>query len=376
MWSECLEKSLEDLRKQSRLRVLGVGEGLSFCHNDYLGLSNNPFLREAGQRALRESPAGSRGSRLLGGHREETAETEAQIADFFGAPAALLFPSGYQANIGIFQAMGKLADCVISDEKNHASMIDGMRLGVREKIVLPHQTWASWEPTPSKRYLLAAESIYSMDGDFMDADGLRAAWKKSGAFLILDEAHAAGVFEEDGRGLSAAWRDWDRMAVVVTFGKAFGVGGGAVLCSPLVREWILNTARTFIYSTALPPVVPALIQASIQLLREKGRGLRAQLWDRARRTRQFWRENDLPIGPSVGGLAECSPVIPLFIAGNDRALRFSEIMRNSGLDLKAIRYPTVPQGAERIRVSLNLVASEEQTDWMIREVVTQWKAFL
>lgn len=376
MWLERIEKELEFLKSDARLREIRVEEGISFSHNDYLGLANHPAIREAGQRALGHLPSGSRGSRLLGGHYGETARVEKAIAKFFRAPAALLFPTGYQANIGIFQAMAPLADAVASDANNHASMIDGMRLTSLAREIVPHQAWSEWRPVPGKRYLLAAESLYSMDGDFVDDKSLQNAWESSQGFLVLDEAHAAGVFGPSGRGISEPWRDWDRMAVTVTFGKAFGVSGGAVLCSQAVRDWLVNSSRTFIYTTALPPVVPAMIEASLEVMLQEGLARRQSLWRRACAVRAAWREEGLPVGVSTGDWGPSSPIIPLFIPGNDRALRFSQFMRNSGWDLRAIRYPTVPQGLERIRVSLNLLATQEQTDLMTREVVKRWKAFL
>jgi 8-amino-7-oxononanoate synthase len=376
MWLERIETELKFLRAESRSREVRVDEGVSFSHNDYLGLAGHPEIRAAGRRALQTLPAGGRGSRLLGGHSEMFGEAERKIADFFSSPAALLFPTGYQANLGLLQAMAPFADLVVSDANNHASIIDGIRLSRLERQVIPHQGWAEWEPQVGKRTLLVAESLYSMDGDFVDDAGLRLAWDRSQGFLILDEAHAAGVFGLTGRGLSEPWRDWSRMAVVVTFGKAFGVAGGAVLCSKEVRDWLVNSARTFIYTTAMPPVVPALLSASVDVMREEGTALRQRLWRRAQKVRQALAGAGLPIRDAGGDWGPSSPIIPLFVPGNDRALRFSQIMRDSGWDLRAIRYPTVPQGLERIRISLNLTVTEEQTELMTREVVKQWTDFL
>ncbi len=378
MWQTEIQKALQAVRAQGRGRTLRVDGGVSFSHNDYLGFSSHPALRECGRRAL-DLGAGSRGSRLLGGHSLETEEVEEKIARFFGAPAALLFSTGYQANLGLLQALAPMAETVASDANNHASLIDGMRLSRLPREVLPHQTWHEWEPTSQKKYLLVAESLYSMDGNFVDEAGLRAAWDRSQGFLVLDEAHAAGVFGLSGRGISEPWRDWKRMAVVVTFGKAFGVSGGAVLGSEVLKEWLINTARTFIYSTALPPVVPALIASSIDLMNEEGEVRRKELWRRAQDVRQYFQSEGLPVGPDSGGRGgdwgPSSPILPLLVPGNDRALRFAESMRDSGWDMRAIRYPTVPQGLERIRISLSLAATGEQTEKMAREVVKQWKAF-
>lgn len=374
MWQDEIEKRIRELKAEGRGRELRIDGGVSFSHNDYLGFSSHPTLREAGRRAM-EKGSGSRGSRLLGGHSHEIEAVEEKIAKFFGAPSALLFSTGYQANLGLLQALAPLAEAVASDANNHASLIDGMRLSRLEREVLPHQSWGEWEPAPARKYLLVAESLYSMDGDFVDEAGLREAWQRSEGFLVLDEAHAAGVFGLSGRGISEPWRDWRRMAMVVTFGKAFGVSGGAVLGSKALKEWLINSARTFIYTTALPPVVPALISASVELMYEEGEARRKELWRRAQDVRSFLVTEGLPVGPSFGDWGPSSPILPLLVPGNDRALRFAESMRDSGWDMRAIRYPTVPQGLERIRISLNLAATGEQTEKMAREVVKQWKTF-
>jgi 7-keto-8-aminopelargonate synthetase-like enzyme len=375
MWKEAIEKELQSLAFEGRLRELALDRGVGFSHNDYLGLGRHPALREAGRRALQTLPAGGRSSRLLGGHSEIVAEAETRIAGFFKSPCALLYSSGYLANLGLLQALAPFADRVASDANNHASLIDGIRLSRLEREIVPHQAWDEWQPRLGKRTLIVAESLYSMDGDFVDETALRHAWEASGAFLVLDEAHAAGVFGHTGRGLSEPWRDWSRMAVVVTFGKAFGVGGGAVLCSKAVRDWMINASRSFIYTTAMPPVVPAMLCAAVDVMETEGGALRQQLWRRAQKVRGILREHGLPIGETRGDWGASSPILPLFVPGNDRALRFSECMRDSGWDLRAIRYPTVPQGLERIRISLNLAVTEDQTESMAQEVVKQWKAF-
>ena len=375
MWNAWMQEGLVALREESRLRQVRPDEGIAFSHNDYLGLSGHSVIREAGQRALSQVSAGGRGSRLLGGHSEVVNEAEMRIARFFHSPTALLFSTGYQANLGVIQSLASLADSVVSDANNHASIIDAIRLSRLEKCVVNHQAWEEWHPKEGQRPVLVAESLYSMDGDFIDERAIRSAWDRSQGFLVLDEAHAVGVFGPTGRGLSEPWRDWARMAVVVTFGKAFGVGGGAVLCSKTFRDWLVNHARTFIYTTALPPVVPAMLSAAMKVMEEEGEARRKQLWKRAQKVRAILKEGGVPAGDGGGDWGPSSPIIPVFVPGNDRALRFSQGMRDSGWDLRAIRYPTVPQGLERIRISLNLLATEEQTETMAREVVKQWKAF-
>ncbi|MBY0371983.1 aminotransferase class I/II-fold pyridoxal phosphate-dependent enzyme, partial [bacterium] len=246
MWEERLDASLESLRAAGQWRKVSLPEGVCFSNNDYLGLASHPAIAEAGRRVLENGECGARGSRLLGGHTVLVEETEHALADYFGAPQAVFFSSGYLANLGAACALARLAEAVASDAENHASLIDGIRLSARSREVVPHQEWAAWQPGAAGPWLLVAESLYSMGGDTVDEVALRGAWDRSQGFLLLDEAHAAGVLGPGGRGVSAPWRDWTRMAVVVTFGKAFGGSGGAVLCSAKVRDWLVNTARPFI----------------------------------------------------------------------------------------------------------------------------------
>jgi 8-amino-7-oxononanoate synthase len=383
-WKTLLESRIRDWRELGQYRELAAEENnaavRSFSHNDYLGLSNHPQIIEAASKQLSHVPSGARGSRLLGGNEPCFAAVEAKIADFFHAPAALFFSSGYLANQAIVTALGGIADEILSDEKCHASLIDGVRLCKTPRKVVPHQGWAEQLELATKagfseRPLLVAESLYSMDGDAVDEEALRAFWQKSGGFLILDEAHAAGVFDDSGLGISTAWRDFSKMAVTVTFGKAFGVAGAAILCSSAVKEVLVNSARSFIYTTAPSPWVAALVSAALDVMHKEGEGRRRELRARAREMRGFFDENGLEIPRFTSTWDAESPIIPVVLGGNDRALRFAQVMRRFGWSLKAIRYPTVSKGAERIRISLNLDASQSETREFAKEVVRQWKAF-
>lgn len=382
-WKTLLESRIRDWRELGQYRELVAEETAavrSFSHNDYLGLSRHPLILQAASSKLSDLAGGARGSRLLGGNEPCFAELEAKIAAFFQAPDALFFSSGYLANLAIVSALGSVADEIVSDEKCHASLIDGVRLCKTPRTVIPHQAWAARLEVAAKggfadRPLLVAESLYSMDGDAVAEEGLREYWEKSGGFLILDEAHAAGVFDNSGLGISAAWRDFSRMAVTVTFGKAFGVAGAAILCSTTVKETLVNSARSFIYTTAPSPWVAALVSASLDVMRQEGASRRTELRLRAREMRSFFEESGVEIPRFTTTWDAESPIIPVVLGGNDRALRFAQVMRKFGWSLKAIRYPTVSKGAERIRISLNLDASQSETREFAKEVVRQWKAF-
>lgn len=376
-FSDELVERLSRLDACARRRELKVESGPSWSHNDYLGLASHPSLLRAS--AQNTSYAGSRGSRLLGGHSGAFESLEAEIAEFFGAPDSLFFSSGYLANVAVAQAMGQVADGVISDANLHASSIDGVCTSRREKEVLPHNQWQKGLEAVKrrgwKRVLVLAESLYSMDGDFCDEKALRAFCDQTDSFLAFDEAHSAGIFLEDGTGCSAPWRNWDRTAVTVTFGKAFGATGAAVLCSPLVKSWLVNSSRSFIYTTASPACVLNLVQRSLRVMRKEGFERRRRLKALARSVREVCVQLGAPIRMPESELEWQSPILPFLLPGEDNALRFAQSVRETGLAVKPIRYPTVPVGAERIRVSLNLGMDEAESLKRMRKMVELWQEF-
>lgn len=370
-WDQHIEARLAEWKSEGLLRELRAESGVSFSHNDYLGLSRHPEILEAGRKALVDEGSGSRGSRLLGGNSRAIERAEERIAAFFRAPAALFFPSGYQANLGVGRVLAELADTVLSDERNHASLIDALQLARTPKQIVPHLGWRH-HPRPAGKLLLVSESLFSMDGDNPLDSGLFELHRDTDSFLLFDEAHAAGVFREEGRGFFPG--DFSRAAVTVTFGKAIGVAGAAVLCSPALKAWLVNRARSFVYTTAPSPVVPAMVAASLDVI-EREPARRQELWERARRARDILRPTgQLPLERNAW--EKSSPVIPFLVPGEENALRFCENMRNSGFGVRPIRYPTVARGQERVRVSLNLLATREECDSLAQEMVKQWTASL
>lgn len=365
-----LEARLGELRETQQYRELFERGRLSFAHNDYLALSSHREIIEAGEALMSTGPAGSGGSRLLGGNFALVDNAEREIADYFGAPSALFFSSGYLANLAVIQSMGAISEQIISDEANHASLIDGIRLTGKPKIVVPHGKWPQQVASFRGRTLVVTESLFSMDGDAVVGDELKRATAGSDTFLIVDEAHAAGVFDDEGRGILIPTLDWEHAAAVVTFGKAFGVQGAAVLSSRVVRDWMINTARTFIYSTAPPPVVVAMVRASLKVMKASG-SRREELWRRAE-----WVRGRLGLISEKSSFWDRrSPIVPFVIGGNDRVMQFAKLMRESGIEVRAIRYPTVPKGTERLRISLNLGVSWDDTRFLVEELLRRWKEF-
>ncbi|HEY4579953.1 MAG TPA: aminotransferase class I/II-fold pyridoxal phosphate-dependent enzyme, partial [Candidatus Acidoferrales bacterium] len=263
---------LDSLEARSQLRRLEIVRGINFCSNDYLGLSTDARLREAVTAALAGgSPTGSTGSRLLSGHALIWDELESELAQWGGAEAALYFNSGYAANTGLFSCVLQRDDVVFSDTANHASIIDGIRLSGARKVIFPHLDLNVLEDelrraSPGRgQKIIAVESVFSMDGDRAPITGLLALAERYGAELIVDEAHATGVLGPQGRGLVAAAGATDRvLAVVHTCGKALAGMGAFVLCSNVLKQYLVNHARSFIFSTALPPYFAAQARAAIR----------------------------------------------------------------------------------------------------------------
>lgn len=368
-WGNEIETKLKEIEQAHLYRSLKVSSGVSFTHNDYLGLSTHPELREAAVEALDVYGAGSRGSRLLGGHSSLFERCEESIARFFGAPDAILFSSGYLANLGAVQTLGECANHIYSDEKNHASLVDGMRLTRLDKTIVPHSQWVELTKTVPKS-LFVAESLYSMDGDVLDSASFTKAVKAANGFALIDEAHAAGVFMESGRGLcEKIGLEWDEHARTVCFGKAFGVQGAAILCSKPLKQLLVNRARTFIYSTAPSPVVVSMIQKSLEIV-GSAKELRKELWERALIVRAALKDF-LP--QSRSDWEARSPIIPVLVPGEEKALRLEQNMRQIGVDVRAIRYPTVQKGSERLRISLNLHVSRENVELMKAALLSELK---
>ncbi len=371
-----IEEALGQLKNEGLDRHLVREAGISFVHNDYLGLAQHPKLVEAGASALRLFGAGSTGSRLLGGNSALAERVEEKLAAFFGAPAALFFSSGYLANLAAVNALSPFVDEMYSDSLNHASLIDAIRLTGKRKVIVPHGEWAGVS-FPEKPVLVVSETLFSMDGDAVDPALLLGAAACPSVFCHLDEAHAAGLFRETGQGwVEKAGVDWDRCSFTVTFGKAFGASGAAILCAPWLKEWLINKGRSFIYSTAPAPAVLATVEAALSVLSEES-WRREELWERSRSLRA--RLSKLPGQPipPVSGLWESAvPIIPFRVSGEARILRFCESMRESGFALRPIRYPTVAKGQERIRLSLNLGVSQDNTEALAESLEIKWTAFL
>ena len=355
-------ENLEQLAERGRLRTLRPRAGVDFASNDYLALGMAPRIAEAVRRAsLAGVPVGSGGSRLLRGNDPEHEILEAEAARFFGSEAALFFSSGYAANTALFATLPQRGDLLLYDVLCHASAHDGMRLGRAECRSVAHNDAAAFDDAirgwrgegGSGRVWIAVESLYSMDGDFAPLDDLQAVAEAHDAFLIVDEAHATGVFGENGRGCAAGLHGRENVLTLHTCGKALGCEG-ALLCLPaILRDFLINRARPFIFSTAPSPLIAAAVREALVCLGEEP--------DRRNRLRRLITHAERALAP-CGVAATGSQILPLIIGDDAATMALAGRLQEAGFDVRGIRPPTVPPGTARLRISLTLHATLEDVD--------------
>jgi 8-amino-7-oxononanoate synthase len=340
---------------------LGGREVLLFCSNNYLGLANHPALIEAAHEATARFGVGAASSRLISGHMQPHRELEEAIAAWKGSEAALCFSTGYQANLGALTALTGEGDVVLSDALNHASLIDGARLSRAEVRVFRHNDVEHLEHllagcAGARRILVATESVFSMDGDHAPLVALVEAARRHGAWVLVDEAHAAGVFGKAGAGLVDELGLGDAVDVRIgTLGKALGSFGAYVAGSTALVHLLVNKARPFIFTTGLPPGAVAAAQAAIELCQrepERAAGLRRRVRALGLRLRAGgW---DVPNVESQ--------ILPVVVGEAHRAVALAGELLRHDVYVAAIRPPTVPPGTSRLRLSVMATHSEAQLD--------------
>lgn len=334
----------------SRLVVDGR-ELTNFCSNDYLGLASHPRLTAAFTTAAARWGVGSGASHLVCGHSLEHHALEEELAAFTGRERVLLFSTGYMANTGVIQALLRKDDAVFEDELNHASLIDGGRLARCDYQRYGHNDVSDLEQklkaSKAERKLVVSDGVFSMDGDVAPLQALAQAAQANDAWLMVDDAHGFGVMGAQGGGVAEALGlGQDALPVLVgTLGKAFGTFGAFVAGSDALIEYLINSARSYIFTTALPPAVAAATRESLRLIRD-GHELRERLHDNIAHFRRGATGLGLDLMPSE------TPIQPLILGGNDRALAWSAALQERGLLVGAIRPPTVPTGTARLRVTL------------------------
>ncbi|HJY78562.1 MAG TPA: 8-amino-7-oxononanoate synthase [Burkholderiales bacterium] len=333
---------------------------LAFCSNDYLGLAQHPALVEAACRGAERYGVGAGASALISGHTEAHEALEARLARFVRLPRALHFGAGYLANLGLVAALAGRGGTVFSDELNHACLIDGARLSRAEVQVYPHLDVAALArmlescTTPEK--LVATDAVFSMDGDLAPLPELLELCERHDAWLVVDDAHGFGVLGEGGRGTLAHFGIASpRIAYMGTLGKAAGVHGAFVAGDEALIEWLVQRARTYVFTTASPPLLACALMASLDLI-EQEESRRDHLRTLIGRLKQ--RLEDLPWRLR----ASDTPIQPLIVGDNRAALDLAEGLRSRGIWVPAIRPPTVPAGTARLRIALSAAHSVEHVD--------------
>jgi len=370
-----LQHILQQRKEQSLFRSLRTKENLAdFCSNDYLGFSQRIKLNSE----IYSFPSGATGSRLLAGNTQFVEELEQEIAEFHGAEAGLIFNSGYDANVGLLSCIPQKNDVLFTDELIHASMIDGARLSYATRYKFRHNDVEDLErkiapqppegesksdvklnlnisPLGVRGLFVAIESVYSMDGDLANLSEISTLCERYGANLIVDEAHATGVFGKKGRGLvSELGLENKVFARVVTFGKALGCHGAIVLGSKVLRDYLINFARPFIYSTAAPHHTHESVRQAYQLLKSPdfSNGKLHDLISFFKKEASQITDLQLIDSPSA---IQC-----IIISGNERCRLVASELQKSGLDIRPIVSPTVAKGKERLRICLHDFNTEEE----------------
>jgi 8-amino-7-oxononanoate synthase len=377
-----LQNELRDLEKQGRRRTLvetGTLGGASrtstnLCSNDYLGLSESEELRAAVKEAVQSAPkVGGTGSRLLSGHSRVWDSLEQEFAEFAGTEAALYFGSGYAANVGLLTSILREDDVVFSDELNHASLIDGLRLSGARKIIYRHLDLSDLEAalrTTSNfggRKFVVTETVFSMDGDIANIAELAALCARYDAGLILDEAHAVGVHGPSGRGIAASSElPCEVIAMTHPCGKALASAGAFVCGSATLREHLINHARTFIFSTAMPPYMAGQIRTALRIARRMN-SQRDELLANAKHLSAQLHSQGYDTANSA------SQIIPVIVGANDDAVATAEFLQSEGFAVRAIRPPTVPQNRARVRLSLTTAIPATEFD-RLTNCFASWRA--
>ena len=359
--TEGLYRSLRTISSAQGPRVVLDGrELLNFSSNDYLGLANDSLLKRAAVAAIEKYGVGAGASRLVCGNLQPYEDLERKLAAFKAKEAATVFGSGYAANVGTITALVGKGDLAILDKLDHASIIDGARQSGATIRVYPHKNLAKLEAILQqgeafRRKLIVSETVFSMDGDLAPLAEIVALKEKYGAWLMIDEAHATGLYASNRRGVAEAAGVEGQIDITLgTLSKALGCAGGFVVGSQVLIDFLRNRARSLIYSTALPPSVCAAAAAAVDFVMSEG--------GHQRRDRLWRNVSAMKNGLSAIGVANesRSPIIPIIIGDESKAVEVSGQLQERGIFVPAIRFPTVPKGKARLRVTVT--AAHEQAD--------------
>ncbi|WGS26167.1 8-amino-7-oxononanoate synthase [Bradyrhizobium sp. ISRA464] len=358
--------ALRALKEDDRLRGLKPRAGIDFASNDYLALASAPSMKKAVLAALETgTPIGAGGSRLLRGNCEEHERLEAEAAQFFGAETALFFGGGYVANFAVLTTLPQRGDLLVLDCLVHASIHEGARAGRADFRISAHNDPESVENAirdwrakgGTGRVWIVVESLYSMDGDFAPLEDLVALADRYDAFLMVDEAHATGVYGEQGRGLTAPYGTLENLLVVHTCGKALGAAGALVTASGVLRDFMVNRCRPFIFATAPSPLMAVAVREALLILQEEP--------ERQQRLAELVAFTHRQLAVRGWESSSISQIVPYIVGNNAGAMNLASALQARGFDVRAIRPPTVPAGTARLRISLTLNAGQDDVRSML-----------
>ncbi len=365
--------ALKDDHLERHRRILDGAQGahvtvdgqrvVSFCSNDYLGLAADPTLVAAAHAAVDQCGVGAGAAHLITGHHRLHDDFEAAFARFVGKPAALLFSSGYLANLGVLTALVTKKGEVFADKLNHASLVDAAQLSGASFTRYRHNDLAQLEgqlaASTAQDKLIVSDLVFSMDGDIAPVDALLDLAERYDAWLYLDDAHGFGVLNEGRGGMTDRARATDRVIYLATLGKAAGVAGAAVAAHESVIDWLVQKARPYIYTTASPPLLAACLLESLRQI-EAGEARRARLRSYIAQLREGLA------GLKLGSLMPSdTPIQPLVIGANADAMRLSQVLLERGLLVPAIRTPTVPANTARLRITLSAAHSADDVSQLV-----------
>jgi 8-amino-7-oxononanoate synthase len=360
-----IEEELKKIQQQKLLRRRTLREGLiDLCSNDYLGLREHPEVKEEAIRVIKDYGVGSGASALVSGYTTHHKSLEEKLADFKGVPACVLFGSGYLANLGTIPALVSEGDMILSDQLNHASIIDACKLSRAKVFVFPHLDYERAEEVLKenrrayRRCLLVSDSVFSMDGDIAHLPTLLKLSLEYDCMLMLDEAHATGTLGEKGKGILYAFGiPWQESIILMgTLSKALGSYGAFVCGSQRLVDYLINRARSLIFSTSLPPSLCASAKKALEILEREEwmvptlKSLAEEIYKRLSEMGFFVKFHS-------------TPILPIMLYSEERALELAKYLLERGVFLQAIRYPTVPMGEARLRLTASLKYKKEDLEY-------------
>jgi 8-amino-7-oxononanoate synthase len=367
-----LKEELSELSRIGRRRFLRWIEDLKgveaiiegrevvlFCSNDYLGISRSERFKQVVLEVLERWGAGAPSSRSIAGSFLIHKELEEELSEFKGTERALLFSTGYMANLGILTSLVGEGDLILSDQFNHASIIDGARLSRAEIWVYRHRDMNHLEEllkrSGHRRRLIVSDGVFSMEGDIAPLKDLKELSDRYGAILVIDDAHGTGVLGKEGRGIAEHFGLLGQIDVQMgTLGKALGIMGAFVAGEAVLVEYLLNRARTFMYTTSLPPLIVGMVKEALRIMKEEP-WRREKLWENTR----LFREGAERLGFKVLGE---TPIVPIVIGDDHLTMRLSAALFELGIYVQGIRPPTVPPGTSRLRFSISALHTKEHIE--------------